>query len=91
MALALGTGALRPLWFNGSYWYLGLIPVALFALGLVQVLWRRYNRRRAEPPSPFDPAPPNFADTPPETSYQGPGDWDGGPADPPEFRSGPER
>lgn len=34
-------------------------------------------------PSPT-PAPPD--DPPPDPEYQGPGDWDGGPADPPEFR-----
>lgn len=40
--------------------------------------------RAAAAPEP--PPPPAGEDLPHDPAYQGPGDWDGGPADPPEFR-----
>jgi len=56
---------------------------------------RRIDRAEAEraaeraaetrTPEPAAPAPPPD-DLPEDPDYQGPGDWDGGPADPPEYR-----
>jgi hypothetical protein len=43
-----------------------------------------------EPAAPRTPEPaPPAEDLPEDPDYQGPGDWDGGPADPPEFRTPP--
>lgn len=46
-----------------------------------------FERPAAPAPVPASPAPAD--DLPEDPDYQGPGDWDGGPADPPEFRTPP--
>ena len=71
-----------------------IIVVLCAAFGLNA--WLRVRRiDRAAPDEPAEPAPrrapePPTDGLPEDPEYQGPGDWDGGPADPPEYRTPPE-
>lgn len=79
---------------------IGIVVIVLVLLCAAFGLnaWIRVRRiDRTPTPEATEPAPsrtptppPPAEDLPEDPDYQGPGDWDGGPADPPEFRTPPE-
>lgn len=85
---------------SNSIIVLGVVAViVLICAGVGVNAWLRVRRidraaETAEAKAPAEPATTparpapagDFADDP---DYQGPGDWDGGPLDPPEFRTQP--
>lgn len=82
---------------NGIIIFGAIAVIVLLCAGVGMNAWirvRRIDRAAAtaeaeEPAAPATaPARPDPADDFPEDpDYQGPGDWDGGPLDPPEFRT----
>ena len=77
-----------------------VLAAVLLCAGVGLNAWLRVRRiDRAEPVQAEDgtepaatPAPvaaPPADDLPEDPDYQGPGDWDGGPLDPPEYRTPP--
>lgn len=76
-----------------------VVAIVLICVGVGINAWLRVRRidrayQDAEATKPASPAPARpervptpLDDLPEDPDYQGPGDWDGGPADPPEFRT----
>lgn len=81
---------------NGLIIFGAIAVIVLLCAGVGVNAWLRVRRidraaetAEAEEPAETKTTPAPADDFVSDPNYQGPGDWDGGPLDPPEFRTTP--